>query len=271
MPIEVRIWDMRDLMPDIYAKLRNTVLVFIVGVSATLVVFGAARASDGPDQFLSLYGELLKAHVRPSDKGGILYAGVDYDAWASDPRHRNALKLLLNENPEGYATDNERKAFWINAYNFLTIDLIVREGERESINNLGSFFSSPWSKFEWEIAGRSYTLDFIEHDILRPLGDPRIHFAINCASVSCPDLRSEYYRASDLDKQLSDQLLLALSNSGKGLYRGVEKIYVSQIFDWFEEDFNDGDIPGWLRENTAIRGEFPLRYLKYDWSLNKSK
>lgn len=262
---------MRDLTSYIYAKVRDTAVVFVVGISAALAVFGSAQASESPEKFLDLYGELLGAHVRPTETGGILYAAVDYDAWASDSRHQDALKLLLNENPKVYVTKKERTAFWINAYNFLTIDLIVREGERESIKNLGSFFSSPWSKFEWQIADQSYTLDYIEHDILRPLGDPRIHFAINCASVSCPDLRTEYYRASDLDNQLDDQVLLTLSNSGKGLYRGVEKIYVSQVFDWFEDDFNDGDVPGWLRENTAIRGEFPLRYLKYDWSLNKSK
>ena len=145
----------------------------------------------------------------------------------------------------------------------------MREGERESIRNLGGLFSRPWTKFDWPVASLSYTLDFIEHNILRSLGDPRIHFAVNCASVSCPDLRTEPYRAVELDMQLDDQVRATLGNSSKGLRRDNSKIYASKIFDWFPEDFDGGDVKSWLRENADAGERFSLRYLRYDWSLNR--
>lgn len=254
-----------------YSDLRLCVqrIALVFALVFVPVALSTVRAGDRQEPFLNLYEELLRDHVRLVDGGEIPYAGVDYDGWSEDQRHQSALDLLLNANPPAGASENKQKAFWINAYNFLTIDLIVREGERESIRDLGGLFSSPWTKFSWEIAGREYTLDFIEHDILRPLGDPRIHFAINCASVSCPDLRGEAYQAEDLNVQLDDQVKQTLANPGKGLWREGDRVYVSKIFDWFDEDFNGGDVQGWLRENADISDQFSVRYLKYDWALNK--
>ncbi|HKH21196.1 MAG TPA: DUF547 domain-containing protein, partial [Gammaproteobacteria bacterium] len=107
-------------------------------------------------------------------------------------------------------------------------------------------FTSPWQKYEWTIAGQSYTLDEIEHDILRPMGDARIHFAINCAALSCPDLRDEPYRASILDAQLDDQVRLTLKNPSKGFRKENGTVYVTKIMDWYSEDFDKGDVKSWL-------------------------
>ncbi len=236
-------------------------LTFALGLSVT-------QAGAETRQFLSLYEGLLASHVRPATQSEIAFAGVDYDAWGEDPRHQRALEHLLRRGPPSDALEDVRMAYWINAYNFLTIDLIVRENERDSIRNLGGLFSSPWTKFEWAIEGQDYTLDFIEHEILRPMGDPRIHFAINCASVSCPDLRTEPYTAEKLDNQLDEQVQDMLANPGKGLWQDGNKIYVSKILDWFSEDFDDGDVEGWVRRYANTPDQFSLRYLKYDWALN---
>ncbi|MCR9213728.1 MAG: DUF547 domain-containing protein [Proteobacteria bacterium] len=217
--------------------------------------------------------ELLKAHVETVTVDGIVYNGVDYDAWGNDPQHTLVRDTILETDPKTLLSKEEILAFWINAYNVLTIDLIIREGERDSIKNLGGIFSSPWSKHTWEIAGKSYTLDNIEHDIIRPLGEARIHFAINCAAKSCPDLRVEAYHPEKLDAQLADQVKLTFSNNTKGFYKTPNQntVRVTKVMDWFEEDFNDGDLHSWLKPYfpELIINETEVKFFSYDWSLNK--
>lgn len=234
-----------------------------------LLFFQPVLANDSYDRFLMLYEGMLQAHTHPSQKDGISFNGVDYDEWEADSRHREALSLILSENPAAYQTPDEQKAFWINAYNFFTIDLIVREGERKTIKNLGGVFSSPWKRYTWTLAGRDYSLDEIEHKILRPIGDPRIHFAINCASISCPDLRAEPYRAKSLDAQLDDQTKTTLGNPAKGLRLANKSVYVSRIFDWFGDDFDNGDVKAWLNARVPLDDTLALKYLDYDWALNE--
>lgn len=173
-------------------------------------------------------------------------------------------------NPVQFSSRDEKMAFWINTYNFLTIDLIVRKNEHETIKNLGGLFSSPWTEHNWVLGGgKDYTLDDIEHKILRPMGDARIHFAINCASISCPDLRMEAYRAAKLDQQLDEQVALTLASKSKGLRIERDTLYVSRIFDWFRKDFEGGDIKAWLGRYREINNGISINYMDYDWSLNK--
>ncbi|HBR67795.1 MAG TPA: hypothetical protein DEA55_00270 [Rhodospirillaceae bacterium] len=256
------------LIPTIYKQIKGRKKVAAALLGVMLATAHPAQAGENYDRFLSLYDGLLQAYVRPAEKDGIAYNGVDYDGWAADSRHREALKLLLVGNPGSYAGD-EKTAFWINAYNFLTIELIVREGERKSIKNLGGTFTSPWTRHAWPLAGMDYTLDHIEHKILRPIGDARIHFAINCASVSCPDLRRESYKAGTLDQQLDEQVKTAMANTGKVMRKDGDTLYVSKIFDWFADDFKRGDVKGWLGDYAGIDPNASLRFMDYDWSLNK--
>ena len=258
------------LIPTIYKQVKGKT----TALSAILAVgfFSApqADASSGNEQFLVLYDGLLSEYVKPVSVDGIDYNGVDYGRWGADARHDQALKLLLAQSPDSFEGDASM-AYWINTYNFLTIDLIVSEDEQESIKNLGGIFSSPWKKHSWELDSSEYTLDEIEHQILRPMNDPRIHFAINCASLSCPDLRMESYRAENLDKQLDEQTRLTLDNTSKGFEKTGTTVYVSKIFDWFSEDFNDGDVKTWLGTYQPINQNDELKFMKYDWSLNKVK
>lgn len=243
----------------------------IITVILTMLGAPQAHASAGYEQFLALYDGLLMKTVHPvrMHKSHTDYNGVDYDRWAPDVRYYKAKKLLQETDPAGFTSKNEKMAFWINAYNFLTIDLIVREGERESIKNLGGLFTSPWTAHSWTLGdGKDYTLDHIEHKILRSMGDARIHFAINCAAISCPDLRIESYRADKLDRQLDEQVRTTLANESKGLRYDGDNIYVSKIFDWFAEDFKGGDIKAWLADYIDINQNASVKFMDYNWSLN---
>jgi len=141
---------------------------------------------------------LLKTHVKTVTKSGIQYNAVNYTAWGNDPRHAKVRDAILSTNTNGLASKDQKLAYWINAYNVLTIDLISREKETQSIKKLGTLLKSPWKRFSWNVNGKKQTLDAIEHKIIRKLNEPRIHFAINCAAKSCPDLRKEAYRANKL-------------------------------------------------------------------------
>ncbi len=170
-------------------------------------------------------------------------------------------------------------AFYINAYNAWTIKLILGAypGVR-SIKDLGTLFKSPWKKRIARVDGRTLTLDQIEHDILRPqFRDPRIHFAINCAAKSCPPLRSQPYTAEQLDAQL-DEMAAAFINDPKNNYLEGDRLYVSAIFKWFAEDF-DNDVVGFFKKyatghlKSGLEGgqdRIRVKHLDYDWSLNGS-
>lgn len=242
-------------------KITPLILFFL------LCSFASAASID----FAELYGDLLTRYVVNSHKDGIALALVDYDEWGSDPTHKEAMALLLSSDPEGMELKKEKLAYWINAYNFLTIDLIVREKECDSIKNLGTLVSSPWKRHEWVIHGKEYTLYDIEHVILRELNEPRIHMAIVCASISCANLRKEPYKAEMIEHQLKEQVKSFLRNKRKGLKLDGDTLYLSKIFKWYSDDF--GGEKGVL---SFVKQYYPelnfddvnIEYLKYNWSLN---
>ncbi len=256
------------LIPTLYKQIKNRKAIATIALITFLSFPTQGHASQNYDKFLSLYDQLLTNHTAQTTDGNIDYIGVNYERWGQDTNHKKARKLLEQETPETYEGDT-KKAFWINAYNFLTINLIIREKEQNSIKNLGSFFTSVWKKHQWKIGGKNYTLHEIEHDILRPMGDARIHFAINCASISCPDLRTESYRSAALNNQLNEQVKTAISNTGKGISIKNDTIYISNIFGWFDEDFKNGNIKSWLNDYIPLPQNATIRYLDYNWSLNK--
>lgn len=215
---------------------------------------------------------LLKDHVKTVTKSGIQFNAVNYKAWGQDSRHAKVRDEILKQNTSALVSTDEKLAYWINAYNVLTIDLITREKETKSIKNLGNVFKNPWKRFSWKVDGKNRTLDDIEHGIIRKLNDPRIHFAINCAAKSCPDLRKEAYRANKLNAQLQHQVNLTLSNATKGFKESAgNTVKVSKIMDWFAEDFNSGNVNKWLQpyKKQIVNDNTKIGYFAYDWSLNK--
>ncbi len=214
-------------------------------------------------------------------------AGVDYVGLRAQATTLDAYLAELEQADLSGATKAQQEAFWINAYNALTLDLVVDEWPVASIRDLDG--GKVWDRRTWIVAGRTVTLNDIEHEILRPLGDPRIHAAINCASKGCPPLRAGAFTATGLDGQL-DQAASAWAR-GNAVVIGADRVGLNRIFDWFGEDFVAGygaghhDIPGvdgkqeaalnfvaaHLPEDTRTRlqaGGYTVYYTTYDWTVN---
>lgn len=228
-----------------------------------------AREPDWED-----YARLLEHHVRPVVLDGVSLNGVDYAALRKDPLYATVRVGLAHFDPAHLASRKERLAFFINAYNILAINVVLDNWPLTSIKDAGSLFNPVWKQTAGLIGGRRFSLDEIENEILRPLGDPRIHMAIVCASVSCPDLRPEPYRAEHLTQQLDQQAREFLANPDKGLRVTTTSIRVSKIFDWFEEDFTQvySAVPPFLhRYHLGLPAKLAVTAdLPYNWSLNDS-
>ncbi|MDP3839735.1 MAG: DUF547 domain-containing protein [Methylococcales bacterium] len=169
------------------------------------------------------------------------------------------------------ASKEEKLAFYINTYNILALKMVLDNLPVDSIKDVGNLLSPVWKKTAGVIAEKDVSLDAIENEVLRPMGEPRIHFAIVCASVSCPDLRTEPYTAEKLNAQLDDQVKSFLNNVKKGLNDDGKVIHVSKIFDWFEKDFKTvGGIEAFIRQHhSGLSKEAAIETdIDYDWSLN---
>jgi uncharacterized membrane protein YdjX (TVP38/TMEM64 family) len=254
-------------------------LLKAVAVAALLgLALPAEAASD------DAYARLLKAHVTPGTVGGIKAALVDYRAIKADPAYAEALIALAESRPEALTTDAERIAFWINAYNLAAIKAVVDQYPTKSIRDGGTLLSSIWKKKVASVGGVPYSLDDIEHGILRKaFKEPRVHFAIVCASLSCPDLRAEPYDGATLDAQLDERAAAFLSNPTKGLVPGDDgrTARASAIFKWFARDFAavSGGPASFIRAKASPEvaarigalSDAGLSYLPYDWSLNDAE
>ncbi len=226
------------------------------------------------------YASVLRAHVRPGTVSGIKLALVDYRAVKADPSYARALNALAESRPEALTSDAERIAFWINAYNLAAIKAVLDQYPTKSIKDGGSLLSPIWKKKVATVGGTAYALDDIEHGILRKaFREPRVHFAIVCASLSCPDLRAEPYDPARLDAQLDEQAAAFLSNATKGVRPGADgrTARVSSIFKWFVGDFSvSGGVAAFIRARSSpvvaarlgALTDAGLSYLDYDWSLN---
>lgn len=242
-----------------------------------LLFFASPAAADPSPIELELYGRLLERHTRLVPD--IVGTQVDYASLQGSPDWKRLASQVRAAQPSRL-TRNEQLAFWLNAYNILTIDLILQHYPVDGIKQIGSFFSPVWDVEVATIEGRALSLGQIEHDILRKMAEPRIHGAIVCASVSCPPLARTPFRSDHLDEDLSAAMRMWLANRQKGISidRPARVIRLSRIFDWFEEDFDghggvletiakyvDVDTAQWI----ATQGRnASIRYFPYDWSLN---
>lgn len=213
-------------------------------------------ADKAPDHTLWQY--LLERHV---DSSGF----VDYRGFLGDKEIlKGYLKVLQSHQPEGTWPKNERLAYYINLYNARTVMLILDNYPTESIKKI----NRPWDQKLIPLHGEMISLGDLEHQILRKMGEPRIHFAINCASASCPKLSNKAYLADDLDVQL-DLATKDFIHSDRNRI-GKERLQLSKIFKWYDKDFTDGDVRAYLSNYTPvpISRKVDIEYLPYDWSLN---
>jgi len=213
---------------------------------------------------------------------------------AAFKRDRAALKTYLDAVSAASSTEfktwskSDQLAFLINAYNAFTVELILtRYPDIESIQDFGKFINNPWKKKFFNLFGRPATLDEVEHSMIRAEGvydDPRIHMAVNCASIGCPALRNEAFVGTRLEEQLEDGAKRFLADRTRNRFSG-NRLEVSKIFDWYGKDFEKGfrgakslnaflalyapQLSDRTEEQQRIReGNPKIKFLDYDWALN---
>lgn len=261
---------------------------------AGLAAIAWPAAAQTFDHSHAAWSALLKRHVlvlRGGQASQLRYAGMAAERAAP----KAYLSALAAVDAQAFAAFSrpQQMAFLINAYNAGTVELVLTQYPRlVSIKDLGGFLSSPWKKAFVPLLGRTRTLDDIEHDMLRAPGrydDPRIHFAVNCASVGCPALREEAFVADRLDAQLDEQTARFLADRSRNRWNTAEqRLEVSKIFDWYGEDFRAGhrgiaSLAAFLARHADALADAPadreriraqrvsITYLDYDWALNDVK
>lgn len=261
-----------------FCWLRRCLLLFC------LLYVSAATAFDSNH---SDWTALLQKHVQWNAVGTA--SGVDYAGFARDRAalkgYLDALTAVTRDEFDRWPI-HERQAFLINAYNAYTVELVLtRYPDLASIKDLGGWFSSPWKQVFFQLLGAERSLDEVEHKLLRGapgFDEPRIHFAVNCASIGCPALRPEAYVADRLDSQLEDQTRRFLRDRTRNHYTAEGSVLVvSKIFDWYKQDFIHDNVFNFLQvyadeltdDPKAGRklssGAFVVDYSDYDWRLNQ--
>lgn len=249
--------------------MKTTVLICIFTVTAALCL--------ASDDLHKPWDDLLQRHVRDGR--------VDYKAIKADPEQLETyLKTLGAANPSGFSRADQL-AYWINSYNAFTVKLILDNYPLKSIRDI----RKPWARTVWVAGGVTYSLNEIEHSILREqLKEPRIHFAIVCASIGCPDLYHRAFLGSQIEEQLAHTAKLFMqspkhvrtSTGKKAFGRAKKTLHLSRIFNWFAGDFTSGGtrtvaqfVAQYATETTqsfiSSAGEkLSVEFLDYDWDLN---
>jgi Protein of unknown function, DUF547 len=275
---------------------------FLVGSKSKLLrlVLGAALGAVGLpaaaqlDHNHAAFDAMLKKHVSWNAAG--VASSVSYKGFSAE---RGELKKVLDQYSsvsqaqyDAFKRD-EQLAFLINAYNAYTIELILTKyPDLKSIKDVGSVFQAPWKKNFFSLLGKERNLDNVEHDMIRAPGvfnEPRIHFAVVCASIGCPALRPEATTATKLEAQLEDSTRRFLRDKSRNRFNAANgKLEVSKIFDWYKGDFEQGfkgissrqvffakyaEVLADKPEGQAIvkDSKAEISFLDYDWRLNDRK
>ena len=224
-----------------------------------------------PPPMHAVWDGLLKKYV--NDQGL-----VNYKALQSDSLALNAYLQDLSANlPGSKWTQNDRLAYWINAYNAFTVQRIIRSYPVKSIKDLGGdkiFVNTPWDQHFIKLGDTRYSLNDIEQRIIRKkFNDNRIHVALVCAAMSCPRLRNEAFTGPRLNEQLDDQARGFVNNPAKNKLTPADKPQVSSIFNFYPQDFTKNgstSVQDFINRYAAqkIKVDAALSYVPYDWSLN---
>ena len=271
-------------------QIKQVVTIF------SLWLLAATAAWAQFDHSHAQWNGLLKKHVAVQDAGKasqMRYAGMAADN-AALKAYLESLAKVSEADFKGFSK-NQQMAFLINAYNANMVEkILLRYPNIKSVWDYGKLFGNPFKDSFINLLGRKMTLDNIEHDTIRAAGvhdDPRIHFAVNCASIGCPMLREEAFVAERIDAQLEEQTVRFLSDRSRNRANAEGKLEVSKIFDsppWYGNDFRKGHkgfktleslfakYANLLTDNAAhqqlIRdGKAEIKHLEYDWGLNDAR
>lgn len=227
--------------------------------------------SDAKPISHDIFDKLLKKHVNSE-------GWVDYEGFIRDStKFYQYLSLLSANHPNRkHWTDEESLAYWINAYNAFTVQLIIEHYPVEGIKDIKSgigFVNSVWDISFIEIEGQEYDLNNIEHNIIRKkFFDPRIHASVVCASRSCPKLRPEAFTAERLDEQMTEQMTGFINDKTRNNVISSDKAELSKIFNWYGGDFTkNGSLIEYINKysTTKLNNGADITWLDYDWGLNE--
>ena len=209
----------------------------------------------------SKWDALLNKNVSSSGK-------VNYKGFLRDKKELETYLDILEANtPSKSWSRNATLAYWINVYNAYTVKLIIDNYPVKSIKEI----SNPWGKKFFTLGGNKYSLEDVEHKILRKMGEPRIHFAINCASYSCPNLLNEAYTEAKLSKQLAEVAKDFINDKSKNTITATS-IEISEIFNWFGGDFKTkGSLIDFLNQYSTVKisSKAKTSFKDYNWNLNE--
>lgn len=254
-----------------------------------ILLFGSNQMLNAFDH--TAWDKLLRENITVINGGQVTQ--VDYDGFLDQRSELHEYLMNLSEiqkvDFDGWG-EGTRLAFLINAYNAWTIELVLtRYPNLRSIRQIGLLPISAWRKDIVELFDTKYSLDEVEHGMIRAEGiynEPRIHFAVNCAAIGCPALRPEAFVGEKLEEQLEESTKLFLADKTRN-YSDGGKLYISSVFDWYGEDFEKG----WQGINSVAQflylyaeelrldeemkeklftNQLELHYLKYDWNLNRT-
>lgn len=265
------------------------------GLFALIVVLFVpitTAAAESFDHQHQLWSETLTHVVQVKQEGA--WTRVDYELLTIDSdsfvRYLEQLSRVDQSTFDSWS-QSEQLSFLINAYNAFTLELIrsnyqeFSSGNADSIRDLGTWFNSPWELEFYTLLGAQRTLDWLEHEVIRPnYAEPRIHAALVCAAISCPPLQNSAYTAAELDRQLDQQMTLFLNDPANNRYDADEQtLYLSSIFKWYGDDFlahqnyqTLHDVAQRYMNNQALdeavqaRTSVAIRFLDYDWKLNRT-
>ena len=278
--------------------MKSVILFFATLLTTTLMTMTASAQSF--DHSHAAFSALLKKHVVLVEGGKT--SKVNYVEFGKDQTALKSYLDSLSKVSEGEFngwTKPQRMAFLINAYNGFTLELILQNYPTKSIKDIGGTFDDRWKRKFFKLLGQDSYLNKVEHEMLRRPGaydEPRVHFAVNCASIGCPALREEAFTADKIDKQLEEQTVRFLSDRSRNRYDPKSgKLEVSMIFKWFKEDWESG-YKGFDGKTPAIKsredyfsryaklladapadqqkiadGKAAISFLDYDWSINAVK
>jgi Protein of unknown function, DUF547 len=275
--------------------MKTLVNFFAALLFATVSMLASAQSFDHSH---AAFTALLKKHVVVKDGGKssqVNYVELGKER-AELKSYLDSLSAVADAQFKSW-NKAQQMAFLINAYNGYTLELILQNYPTKSIKDIGGTFDNRWKRKFFKLLGSDSYLDKIEHETLRKPGvydDPRVHFAVNCASIGCPPLREEAFTADKLDKQLEEQAVRFLSDRSRNRYANG-KLEVSMIFKWFSVDW-ESNYKGFDGKTTPIKsradyfaryakqladapadqqkiadGKAEIAHLDYDWALNGTK
>lgn len=253
-----------DIEPEIKTNTENDIELKVMDKeminSDTVSVATKDNIKPAKAEIHSELNQLLGTYVTES-------GNVDYESIKNQREDLDNYIASLTDNvPTESWTKEEKLAYWINAYNALTIDLILRNYPLKSIKDI----KDPWDQRLWKFGGKWQNLNDIEHQILRKMDEPRIHFAIVCASFSCPKLQNKAFTAQNLEEQLTRATKEFLADDARNAISKNE-LKLSKIFKWFAKDFKtEGSLIDFLNKYTEVEisSKAKKTFKDYNWDLN---